>query len=161
MFNPASDSHESVPLNAVDSEFNSVLRNHGQGTLPIPIPTKSEFAHDEVPFISPSSGSDTFSSSSDSPATTSPTTSVYPFTNDLPHPIGNACPLGVIDFKPNAHYEYSLATFNTFPQYDADKDSAAVSDFTNDPIHYDHRFYEDDSYRYTAIETDPLGEQFH
>jgi len=158
---PALDSHESVPLTTVDPVFNSVLRNQRQGALPIPIPTKSESVHDEVPLISPSSGSDTFSSSSDSPTTTSPTTSVYPFANDLSHSIENAFPPSVIDLKPDGHHEYGIDTLNPFPQYDVDKGNAAVPDFTNDSTHYDYRFYENDSYRYPAIETDPLGEQFH
>ncbi|KAF9451261.1 hypothetical protein P691DRAFT_379080 [Macrolepiota fuliginosa MF-IS2] len=48
------------------------------GTHAISIPTKYESLPDDFPFISPSSGSDSFSSPTESPVTTSPATSVYP-----------------------------------------------------------------------------------
>lgn len=81
---------------------------------------------------------------------------MYPFTNDLSHSIENA---GVIDIKPNGHYEYGLNNFNSYPQYDVVKSNAVVPDFTNDFTHYDYRCYENDSY--AAIETNSSSELFH
>ncbi|KAF5351983.1 hypothetical protein D9756_007383 [Leucocoprinus leucothites] len=159
----APDSDESTPVETptgVSPELSSLKvslpKEEDPIALPIPIPGKNESLPDDFPFISPSSGSDTFSSPSESPVTTSPATSVYPLAategTEMSQPSENTCAPWVADFKAN---ELGFDALNLLAQYDMESSNSAVHNFSSEPGPYDYHFY--DNFGFTTMGDDAMG----
>ncbi|KXN90211.1 hypothetical protein AN958_04701 [Leucoagaricus sp. SymC.cos] len=160
----APDSDESSPVETptvASPELTSIKvpvpKEEANTSLPIAIPHKYDSVSEEFPFISPSSGSETFSSPSESPVTTSPATSVYPlFTGEnteSSHPVEAACASWAADFKPS---ELGLDALNLLSTYDpTDTSNPAAHNLGNESTSYDYRFY--DSFGFNTMADDALG----
>jgi hypothetical protein len=127
-------------------------------TLPIPIPGKYDSVPDEFPFISPSSGSGSISSPSDSPVTTSPATSVYPLAvnevTESSQPAETTCAPWATEFKPS---ELGFDALNLLSTYDTmDSSNSGVHSLSSEHSPYDYRgLYE--NFGFNAIGDDALG----